>query len=83
MNSPFQVCSTMHRDGSVVFIRKRAMEWRWVIYFEGGRKTEGEKAGLSEGERERGPGLCRGAKLLDATLLCTTRVNSPQMISNP
>ena len=58
------------------------MEWRWVIYFKGGRETEGEKAGMSEGERERGPGLCRGAKLLDATLLCTTRVNSPQMNFN-
>ena len=55
------------------------MEWRWVIYIEGGREIEAE-AGLSEGERERGPGLCCGAKLLDATLLCMTRVNNPQMI---
>ena len=51
VSGPFQKCNTMHSDVSVVFLRRRAMEWRWVIYFEGGRETEGEKAGMSEGER--------------------------------
>lgn len=40
-----------HSDGSVVFEKRRAAEWRGVIYFEAVRATEGEKAGLSEGAR--------------------------------
>ena len=27
------------------------MEWRWAVFIEGIRETEGEKAGLSEGAR--------------------------------